>query len=80
MESTPQPKKTSSLKRFAVGAVLFVLWLAWIMLVNQVKVTSLVQAPQARADIEGYAMIFGLAKALAVVGPYWGIRAIMKRL
>lgn len=80
MDNTPTPKKASNSKRIAVGIVMYVLWFAWVMLVHPIKVTSFVEAPQSREDIAAYATIFGIAKAVLIAAPYWGIRAIMRKL
>jgi hypothetical protein len=80
MDNTPNPPKDSSSKRLAIGIVLYVLWGAWIMLVHPIKVTSFVEAPQSREDIEVYSMISGITKAILICAPHWGIRAIMRKL
>ena len=80
MDNTPNPKRVSSSMRFAIGVLLYMLWFTSNMLVHPIKITSFVDAPQSREDIETYSTIFGIAKAVLITAPYWGIRAIMRKL
>lgn len=80
MSDTRDPKKHSTATRIAIGAGLYLLWAFWIMLVQSTKITSFVNAQQATDSINAYASIGGLVKALLVIGPFFGIRAIMKKL
>ena len=80
MEDNHDSKRLSLATRITIGAGLYLLWALWIMWVQSIKITSFVSAQQAAQSIEAYASIGGLVKAAMVFGPFFGIRAVMKKM
>jgi len=80
MENQTVPTSTNRSKKIIFTILLYGLWFGWVAVIHPLKITDFVDRPTTEEDIQTYATVGSLVKALLIVGPYWGIRSFLKKL